>query len=217
MNDSSTQYIIRNERLEDRREVEELTRRAFWNLNTPGCTEHYLAHRLRTHPDFIPELDLVLEKDGRIIGSIMYTRARLIGNGCEKEILTFGPVSILPEYQRQGLGKALLAGSFAKARDAGYEAIVIFGHPGNYVSSGFVSCRRHNVHLDGGIFPTAMLVLELKSGALAGGGDWIYRESSAYDINEAEADEYDKLFPPAAKEYRPSQEEFYIYSHSLLG
>lgn len=102
-------YSIRNERTEDLREVEELTRKAFWNVNVPGCCEHYLVHVMRHHPDFIPELDFVLEKGDRVIGNIMYAKAKLVDmDNNEKQILTFGPLSILPEFQRKGYGKALL-------------------------------------------------------------------------------------------------------------
>ena len=69
--------IVRNEKETDHRHVEELIRKAFYNLYVPGCTEHYLARVMRGHEDFIPELDLVLELDGRVIGSILYTKAKL--------------------------------------------------------------------------------------------------------------------------------------------
>jgi putative acetyltransferase len=111
-------YIIRNEKSEDYRIVEELTRKAFWNIYVPGCNEHYLVHVMRKHKDFIPELDYVIEKDKKIIGNIMYTKAKLVsGNGREKPILTFGPVSILPEYQRKGFGKKLIEHSFIRAKE----------------------------------------------------------------------------------------------------
>ena len=101
--------IVRNEKETDHRHVEELIRKAFYNLYVPGCTEHYLARVMRGHEDFIPELDLVLELDGRVIGSILYTKAKLSdAAGKEKEILTFGPVCIAPEYQRMGYGRRLM-------------------------------------------------------------------------------------------------------------
>ena len=62
---------IRREARQDRQTVEELTRRAFYNLYLPGCVEHYLVRLMREHPDFIPYLDLVAEEDGQIVGSIM--------------------------------------------------------------------------------------------------------------------------------------------------
>lgn len=107
------QVTIRQERESDYAQVEQLIRQAFYNIYTPGCTEHYLAHVIRSHPDFLPELDLVLELDGRIIGSILYTRSTLVDEtGEEKDILTFGPVCIRPDHQRRGLGKRLMEDSF---------------------------------------------------------------------------------------------------------
>ena len=94
---------IRNETQADRRIVEDITRRAFYNIYVPGCVEHYLVHTMRDHPDFIPELDLVAELDGQVIGNVMYTRASLTDEaGAVKEILTFGPVAIAPEHKQIG-------------------------------------------------------------------------------------------------------------------
>lgn len=68
--------------------------------------EHYLVHIMRRHEDFVPELDFVIEEDGHVVGNIMYTKAKLVDDSKkEKQILTFGPVSVLPEYQRMGYGK----------------------------------------------------------------------------------------------------------------
>ena len=79
---------IRNERKEDYSIVEEITRKAFYNVYVPGCMEHYLVHVMRDHEDFIPELDFVLERDGQVIGNIMYTKAKLTDeDGTEKEML----------------------------------------------------------------------------------------------------------------------------------
>lgn len=153
---------IRNEQKTHWNAVEELTRRAFYNMYMPGCVEHYLVRHMRGHEDFIPELDFVLELDGEIIGNIMYTKARLVDEtGTEKEILTFGPISVAPEHQRKGYGKLLIEHSSGAAKDMGYDTVVIFGSPANYVARGFEACKKHNVCLEGGKFPTAMLVKEL--------------------------------------------------------
>ena len=99
---------IRNETQADRQTVEDITRRAFYNIYAPGCTEHYLVRVMRDHRDFIPELDFVAELDGQIIGSVMYTKATLTGgDGAVKNVLTFGPVSIEPGRQRKGYGGKL--------------------------------------------------------------------------------------------------------------
>lgn len=208
--------IIRNELPDDYRAVEELTKRAFWNVNFPGCDEHYLAHMLRGHADFVTELDLVLELDGELIASIMFAKSALVDeNGAEKTILTFGPLGVLPEYQRQGYGKRLLEYSLERAKELGYEAVVIFGNPENYVSSGFKSCKKYNVSLGSGEYPVPLLVKELKEGALSGKA-WTYKESAAYNIDMDGFAEFDKDFPQFEKGYLPTQELFYIYSSSKL-
>ena len=208
--------MIRREAPEDCREVETMIREAFWNLYTPGCSEHYLAHMMRGHRDFIGELDLVAELGGRIVGNVMYTKSRLVDeSGMEKEILTFGPVSVLPEFQRRGIGKALLAFSFERAAELGYDAIVIFGNPGNYVSRGFKSCKRFQVCLADGVFPCAMLVKELREGVFDG-RRWFYHESPVFRFDEKAAEEFDRGFEEKERKTEASQEEFYIYSHSVL-
>lgn len=212
-------YIIRPETENDCREVENLTREAFWNVYKPGCDEHYFVHCMRSHPDFIPELAFVLEIDGRIVGNIMYTKAWLEDeNGQRKEILSFGPLCIAPACQRLKLGRALILHSFDAARKLGYDVNITFGNPGNYVGSGFVSCRKKNVSfvVDGN-FPTALLVCELVPGALDG-RKWMYIPSTAADCCEdtAAVEAFDAAFPPKEKAWMPSQEEFYIYSHSSV-
>lgn len=208
---------MRNERKEDYRIVEELTRKAFWNISEPGCNEHYLAHILREHEDFIPELDFVAEMpDGTIAGNVMYTLAKLTDEeGREMSALTFGPISVHPAYQRMGISRVMLEHSFVKAAEMGYEVIVIYGNPDNYVARGFKSCKKYNVCREDGAYPSAMLVKELKEGALDG-RKWFYRESPAYSFDGEDAEEFEKRFEPMKKEYLPCQEEFYIHSHSVI-
>lgn len=206
--------LIRQEQPGDYRAVEELHRRAFWNLYVPGCQEHYIAHALRTHPDFVPELDLVCEVDGRVAASIMYTRSWLTDRqGTRVDILTFGPLAVDPALQRRGVGKRLMAESFRRA--AGCPAVVIFGNPGNYVSSGFKSCRRYNVCLEGDVFPAAMLVRELTPGFFDG-RRYRYADSPAFQIDPQAAEDFDRDFPPMERAFQPSQEEFFIHSNSVI-
>ena len=207
---------IRNEEERDYKKVEEVTRAAFWNLYVPGCDEHYLTHIMRSHEDFIRDLDFVIEVDGEIVGNIMYTKAKLIDeSGEEKDILTFGPVCILPEYQRAGYGKKIIEHSFDKAAALGFDVIVIFGNPGNYVSRGFKSCKKYNICVSDGGYPAAMLVKELKPGALDG-RKWIYHQSAVYEIDQEEARRFDDSLEKWEKKHLPCQEEFYILSHTIL-
>ena len=217
---------IRLETEKDYSAVEEITRETFWNIYKPGADEHYFVHTMRSHPDFIPEMAFVLELDGtstaeptQIVGNIMYTKAWIEDeNGVRKEILSFGPLCVAPEYQRQKLGKLLIEHSFAVARKMGYAVNINFGNPGNYVSRGFVSCKKKNVgFVREGNFPTALLVAELVPGALDG-KKWMYIPSTAADCCEdiAAVEAFDAAFPPKEKKWMPSQEEFYIYSHSSI-
>ena len=207
---------IRNERETDYKIVEDITRKAFYNVYVPGCMEHYLVHIMREHEDFIPELDFVIEVDGQIVGNIMYTKAKLTDEaGAEKEIVTFGPVSILPKYQRKGYGKMLIEHSLKRAAELGYEAVVIMGSPANYVGSGFQCCRKYNVCVEKGKYPAAMLVKELKPGALDG-RLWFYSDSPVMNVDEREAQAFDDGLEKMEKKWMPSQEAFYIMSHAFV-
>ena len=208
--------IVRNEEQKDWAVVERITRQAFYNLYVPGCVEHYLVHIMREHEDFIPELDFVLELDGQVIGNIMYTKAKLTDeNGTEKEILTFGPVSIHPAYQRMGCGKMLMEHSFQAAIQLGYDTIVILGSPANYVSRGFKCCKKYNVCIENGKYPAAMMVKELIPHILDD-HKWLYQDSPVMAISKEEAERYDDTLEPMEKKYLPSQDEFYIMSQALI-
>lgn len=207
---------IRNERETDYKIVEDITRKAFYNVYVPGCMEHYLVHIMREHEDFIPELDFVIEVDGQIVGNIMYTKAKLTDeDGTEKEIVTFGPVSILPKYQRKGYGKMLIEHSLKRAAELGYEAVVIMGSPANYVGSGFQCCRKYNICVEKEKYPAAMLVKELKPGALDG-KLWFYSDSPVMNVDEREAQAFDDGLEKMEKKWMPSQEAFYIMSHAFV-
>ncbi|MBQ9807395.1 MAG: N-acetyltransferase [Ruminococcus sp.] len=215
---NKSDYIIRRETINDYHEVEELAREAFWNLSVPGCSEHYFMHVLRQHKAFVPELDYVIEINGRIAASVMYSVSDLTDeNGNKKEVLTMGPICVLPEHQRKGLSRILLEYTFAKALEMGFDTVINFGNPDNYVARGYKSCKKYNVSLEGDYYPAALLVKELKEGSLAG-KKWVYHQNDAdAPCDDAEAvEKYDSLFTPKVKAWQPSQEEFFIHSHSAI-
>lgn len=206
--------IIRNEKQKDYRYVEEMIKKTFWNLYVPGCSEHYFAHMVRKSPDFIPELDFVLEEGGKIIGHIMYVKAKLVDeNGNEKNILSFGPFTIAKEYQRKGYGRKLLNHSFEAAKKLGYDTVVIWGNPENYVCYGFKNCKRYNICLDKDIYPVSLMVKTFNEEALKG-EEWKYIESPTLNIDMSGFDQFDNTFEKMKKCYSKSQELFYIYSRS---
>jgi len=210
------EIAIRNETEEDFRAVEELTREAFWNLYFPGCNEHYLVHTMRTHRDFIPELDYVAIMDGRIVGNIMYAAARLTNEDGETlDIAVPGPVCVHPEVQRKGIGSKLIQHSLLAARGMGYRVIAIYGDPHNYCRHGFRNGKDLNISDGNGDFPHGLLALELEEGVLAG-HHWRLQTSPVYELPESAVEEFDKRFPPKEKGYQVSQEIFSINVRAFL-
>lgn len=201
-------YVIRLERKEDRREVENLIRESFWNVYRPGCLEHYVIHCLRNDPAFIPELNLVMEKDGRIIGQNMFMRASVSADdGSVVPVFTMGPICISPEYQKQGYGKILLDFSLEKAAELGCGAVCFEGNIGFYGKSGFTYASRFGLRYHGvpeGEDASFFLCRELIPGYLASvTGE--YAPPHGYLVDEAEAEEFDKAFPHKEKLRLPGQ------------
>jgi putative acetyltransferase len=205
-----TNIIIRNEKESDYRIVEEVVREAFWNLYVPGCVEHFILHNLRSSRDFIPGLDFVAEKEGRIIGQIVYSRGIIqCQQGEKKEVVGFGPVSVLPAFQKQGIGSALITYTIDLARDMGYPAICIYGDPRYYSRFGFRCAEKYNIKTSDDKFAVALLVLELKPGALSNvKGRFI--ESSGFTFDENELARFDAAFPFKEKTETESQREFRV-------
>jgi predicted N-acetyltransferase YhbS len=138
---------IRIETPKDYREVENLTREAFWNVYRPGCTEHYVLNQYRTNPDFIPELDLVMEEGDKIIGHVMFSKAALVlDDGSKKASWTFGPISIHPDYKRKGYGLKLLQYALDKAHEMGIGFICMEGNIEFYKHAGFDLASKLNIH-----------------------------------------------------------------------
>lgn len=188
---------IRNETPADYRIVEELTREAFWgNLDHPTCDgEHLLVHKLRKLPAYVPELDFVAEVDGKIVGHIMYSLAKVMKpDSQEIQVLSFGPLSVHPSYKRMGVGSALMRHSIAEAARSGYRAIIFYGHPDYYPRFGFRRASRYGiVSADGSSFD-ALMALELYDSALDGvTGRFI--EDEVYEVDPEEMAEFEKEFP----------------------
>jgi len=138
---------IRLEQPGEERAVENLTREAFWNVYRPGCTEHYVLNQYRTNPDFIPELNLVMEEDGRLIGHVMFSRAELVlDDGTRCPSWTFGPISIRPDYQHKGYGLKLLQHALEKARQLGIGFLCMEGNINFYRHAGFDLASKLGIH-----------------------------------------------------------------------
>ena len=201
-------HIIRLEKIEERREVETLVRESFWNVYRPGCLEHYVLNQLRNDPAFVPELNFVMEKDGRIIGQNVFMRASIkADDGRDIPIMTMGPICIANEYKRQGYGKTLLDYSLEKAAELGCGALCFEGNIGFYGKSGFTFASRYGIRYHGlpeGADASFFLCKELIPGYLEGiTGE--YATPAGYFVDEQQAEEFDKEFPPKEKLKLPAQ------------
>ena len=201
-------YTIRLERKEEYREVENLVREAFWNVYRPGCLEHYVLNQLRDDPAFVPELDFVMEQDGRLIGQNMFMRAVIrADDGREIPIMAMGPICITPDLKRKGYGKILLDYSLEKAEECGCGAVCFEGNIGFYGKSGFTYASEYGIRyhdLPEGEDASFFLCRELIPGYLNGiTGE--YTPPQGYFVDEAEAEAFDKTFPPKEKLRLPGQ------------
>ncbi|MBR4750006.1 MAG: N-acetyltransferase [Abditibacteriota bacterium] len=205
---TTADYVIRPERREEYRETETLVREAFWNVYRPGCLEHFVLHTMRSDPAFVPELDLVMEQEGRLIGQNMFARTVIdTDGGGALEVLTMGPICIAPELQRRGLGKALLDASLEKAAALGFGAVLFEGNIGFYGKSGFVCASRFGVRyndMPADADTSFFLCKELREGYLEG-VTGAYRTPPGYLVDRGETEEFDRLFAPRIKQKLPGQ------------
>ena len=194
--------VIRLEKKEEHREVENLVRESFWNVYRPGCLEHFVLHELRNDADFVPQLDLVMLLDGRIIGQNVFVRAAIKSDsGEDLPIMTMGPICIAPEFKRQGYGKILLDYSLERAKEMGCGAVCFEGSIGFYGKSGFTYASEYGIRYHGlpeGADQSFFLCKELAAGYLEGvTGE--YSTPAGYFVDEAAAEDFDKQFPPKEK------------------
>ena len=204
----SNDTIIRPEKKEEYREVENLVREAFWNVYRPGCSEHYVIHVLRDDPAFVKELDFVMEKDGVLIGQNMFMRTVInADDGRVIPVLTMGPIGITPEMKRRGYGKQILDYSLEKAAAMGFGAVLFEGNIGFYGNSGFDYARNFGIRyhdLPEGADDSFFLCKELAAGYLDG-ITGVYQTPQGYYVDDADVEAFDRGFPPKEKLKLPGQ------------
>ena len=205
---SINDYIIRPERADEYREIEELVRESFWNVYRPGCSEHYVLHVLRDDPAFVRELDFVMEMDGRPIGQNMFMRTGInADDGRDIDVLTMGPICIAPELKRKGFGKKLLDYSLERAAEMGFGAVLFEGNIDFYGKSGFDYARRFGIRyhdMPEDADQSFFLCRELIPGYLDG-VTGVYRTPQGYYVDDTEVEEFDKSFHKKEKLKLPGQ------------
>ncbi len=197
--------LLRLENQSDYEEVENLTREAFWDLYQPGCDEHLVAHKLRKVSAFIPALDFVAVQDDRIVGNIMYSKAKVVDSeGVAHEVITFGPLSVLPSLQKKGIGSSLIAHTKELAQRMGYKAIVIFGSPEYYHRFGFVNAQDFGITTSDGANFDAFMAMELSADSLQGITGRFF-EDTVFHVEKEELEAFERKFPYKEKHVTDSQ------------
>lgn len=146
--------------------VENLIEEAFKEAEYSDHKEHHLVNRLRASNEFIPPLSLVLEKDGQIVGHSLLTKIKINQSGDSTVALTLSPVSVLPAFQNQGIGTALINASLEQAKALGYPGIIVLGHADYYKKFGFVPASTFNIVAPFDVPDAFYMALALNEGAL---------------------------------------------------
>ncbi|NLZ89322.1 MAG: N-acetyltransferase [Clostridiales bacterium] len=197
----------RLEEPKDYASVESLTREAFWNVYKPGCDEHFIVHSMRGNIAVIDELNYVCEDAfGFICGHIFYTHAKVMADdGQVFPVISFGPISVHPDYQKKGIGSTLIQMTMKKAKEMKCSGIIITGNPEYYHRFGFRDASDFNIVFeDGSSFP-AFLACELEPNAL---GQVHGRIQFCPEFSSIEQDallRFDQQFPKKERLKLPSQ------------
>ena len=186
MDQNQIKIYVREERPEDYRRVEEITKAAFSypgriEQGGIGCPyEHWMVHELRKR-DGIQPLSLVAEMEEVMVGHIICSHAAVKTKEKSIPVLNFGPLSVLPEYQRKGVGGALLKTMMERAKKLGFGAILFFGRPEYYPQFGFVEAAKFGITDCNGANYPAFMAMELQEGYLSQARGGKYYESDIYD------------------------------------
>lgn len=160
--------IIRKEEAKDYEAVEKVVQRAFEPVEFSDKKEHELVARIRTSEAFIPELSLVamnLENE-EIIGHILFSKIKIVGEGKTAESLALAPVSVLPAYQNKGIGRRLIEEGIQAARELGYGSVIVLGHPEYYPKFGFKKASVWGIKAPFEVPDDAFMALELIENSL---------------------------------------------------
>jgi putative acetyltransferase len=153
--------IIRDEEPGDIKSIFEVNSRAF-----ETDTEARLVNTLRG--EGVRMISLVAEMGGMVAGHILFTPVITENQGTSIAAGGLGPMAVLPEYQRSGLGSILISAGLGACRTIGWKAVFVLGHPEYYPKFGFVPTASFGLRYKRAEFDPFFFVKELELGALAG-------------------------------------------------
>ena len=200
--------IIKPATQKDFKITENLTREAFWNIYKPGCDEHLVLNKLRNSKSYVSELDLVAVFENRIVGHIISTKAKVIDSqDFENEVLCVGPVSVIPEFQKSGIGSKLIKESIKVAKELGSQGMILYGNPEYYHRFGFINAKNYGISTKDGQNFEPFMALELLKESLNNVHGKFF-EDEDFTTNEKELEEFEKQFPFKEKLITDTQLKF---------
>ena len=138
---------VRKEQSTDHLAVFNLIEKAFANETYSDHKEQFLVNRLRESTAYIPELSIIAESDNQVIGHILLTKINIVNNHQSNLSLALAPISVLPNFQKQGIGTKLMNYAHKKAKELGFTSVILLGHPDYYTKFGYRPTENFGINL----------------------------------------------------------------------
>jgi len=161
---------IRPENARDADAIGDLIKRTYADVPYSDHREHLMVERLRHSAAFLPELSLVAEVGGKMVGHVLLSKICISGSGRALDSLALAPLSVMPAFQNQGVGSSLLTYAHERATDLGFGSIVVVGNPDYYPKFGYKPLRSYGLEVDFDVREDHCFAIELVEGHLAGLG-----------------------------------------------
>lgn len=160
--------ILRQENAQDYEAVFQLVEAAFKEMPFSDGTEQHLVNRLRLSDAFIPELSIVAEQDGQIVGHILLSKIEIQNDEKVFPALSLAPVSVLPAFHNRGIGSQLIHKAHDIARSLGHELVLLIGHASYYPRFGYEIASKYNIRFPFDIADEHCMVCSLTTNGLEG-------------------------------------------------
>lgn len=157
---------IRKEENKDYKSVFKLIENAFENEVYTDHKEQFLVERLRKSESFVPELSLVAEIDGEIVGYVLLTKIKIANNNFQKTSLALAPIAVLKKYQGKGIGGKLILEAHRKASELGFGSVILLGHEKYYPKFGYKMTKNYGIKLPFDVPDENCMLIELTENAL---------------------------------------------------
>lgn len=158
--------FIRKEEERDYEHVFKLIEKAFENEEYSDHREQFLVERLRNSENFVPDLSLVFVMNELVVGYILLTKIKIINSNSSYDSLALAPVVVLPNYQGNGIGGHLIEFAHQKARELGFESVILLGHPTYYPKFGYLKASEFDIQLPFDVPDENCMAIELIPDAL---------------------------------------------------